>query len=127
MVSDLCRGVSRKAAFRHARSTCTSPEVHAVLGNYEHYDPVPSLDAVLCSHAALYCFMESSTLEHALLSAINLGGDADTVGACTGALAGAWWGPGAIPSRWTRVLEGYGDICKTADTLWQKSEIIFHA
>ena len=37
-----------------------------------------------------------SRLKMAILSAVNLGGDADTVGACTGALAGAYWGLDAI-------------------------------
>ena len=46
--------------------------------------PNPSLDSVLCSHAALHSFMHAKSAEMALLSAVNLGGDADTVGACTG-------------------------------------------
>ena len=49
--------------------------------------------------------MNARSLEGAILSAINLGGDADTVGACCGALAGAYWGLGAIPERWKRDLE----------------------
>ena len=119
MVSDMCREASRSAAFRHARSLCTNPEVHAVLGNYEHYDPEPSLDSVLCSHAALHSFMNASSLENAVLSAVNLGGDADTVGACCGALAGAWWGLDAIPARWTGVLEGYGELVELGGNIWK--------
>jgi ADP-ribosyl-[dinitrogen reductase] hydrolase len=122
MVSDLCRGTSRAAAFRHARSLCVNKEVHTLLGNYDDYDPEPSLDSVLCSHAALYCFMNAHTLEYALLSAINLGGDADTVGACCGALAGAYWGLWAIPERWSSELEGYPALVRLADNLWQISK-----
>jgi ADP-ribosyl-[dinitrogen reductase] hydrolase len=119
MVSDMCRGASRATAFRHARSLCTNPEVHAVLGNFDHYDPVPSLDSVLCSHAALCCFMNASSLDYAVLSAVNLGGDADTVGACTGALAGAYWGISAIPSRWSGVLEGYDGLVQLGEKVWR--------
>lgn len=36
--------------------------------------------------------------------AVNLGHDADTVGAVTGQLAGARYGVGAIPARWTSRL-----------------------
>ena len=36
--------------------------------------------------------------------AVNLGGDADTVGAVYGQLAGAHYGLGAIPGRWLRAL-----------------------
>jgi ADP-ribosyl-[dinitrogen reductase] hydrolase len=122
MVSDICRGTSRTAAFRHARSLCVNKEVHALLGNYDDYEPEPSLDCVLCSHAALYCFMNARTLEYALLSAINLGGEADTVGACCGALAGAYWGLGAIPERWSSELEGYSALVRLAENLWQISQ-----
>jgi ADP-ribosyl-[dinitrogen reductase] hydrolase len=118
MVSDMVRGAGRERAFRHARSLCIYPEVHAVLGNFDHYDPDPSLDAVLCSHAALSCFMQAKTLEEAILSAINLGGDADTVGACCGALAGAYWGLEAVPERWSRVLEGYDGLVQLAERVW---------
>jgi ADP-ribosyl-[dinitrogen reductase] hydrolase len=117
MVSGMVRGISRSRAFRHARSLCTDPEVHAVLGRYDEHPPDPSLDSVLCSHAALHCFMHAKTLEQAILSAINLGGDADTVGACCGALAGAYWGLDAVPVRWTRDLEGYDDLVRLADQL----------
>jgi ADP-ribosyl-[dinitrogen reductase] hydrolase len=59
MMSDMIRGSSRAAAFRHARSLCTNNEVNTVLGSYDHYDPDPSLDSVLCSHAALHSFMHA--------------------------------------------------------------------
>jgi ADP-ribosyl-[dinitrogen reductase] hydrolase len=119
MVSDMCRGVSRAAAFRHARSLCTNNEVHAVLGSYDQYDRVPSLDAVLCSHAALHSFMFAKSAEMAILSAVNLGGDADTVGACCGALAGACWGLAALPDRWKAGLERYNELVQLAERLWE--------
>jgi ADP-ribosyl-[dinitrogen reductase] hydrolase len=119
MASEMCRGLSRRQAFIHARSRCRDAEVLDRLGSFERYRPEPSLDAVLCSHAALSCFMNARTFENAVLSAINLGGDADTVGACCGALAGAYWGIDAVPERWTTVLEGYSGIQKMADALWQ--------
>jgi ADP-ribosyl-[dinitrogen reductase] hydrolase len=122
MVSDMCRGVSRNKAYRHARSLCTIPEVHSILGNYSDYTPVASLDAVLCSHASLSCFMKARSLEGAILSAINLRGDADTVGACCGALSGAYWGLEAIPERWIRDLEDYENILHCAEQLWYWAE-----
>jgi len=124
MVSDMCRGISRVKAYRHARSLCRDPEVHAILGNYPKYTPVASLDAVLCSHASLSCFMNAGTLEGAILSAVNLGGDADTVGACCGALAGANWGLEAIPDRWRQDLKDYENILDCAEHLWYEAEQI---
>lgn len=97
-------------------------EVYAILGNYENYSPDPSLDAVLCSHAALFSFMHARTLEGAILSAVNLGGDADTVGACCGALAGAYWGLEAIPEWCKTDLEYYDELLKIADALWKRAK-----
>lgn len=119
MVSDMVRGIPRQRAFRHARSLCTNNEVHAMLGSYDQYDRDPSLDSVACSHAALHSFMHAKSLEQAILSAVNLGGDADTVGACCGALAGAYWGAGAIPRRWTQDLEGHNRLVQLAGRVWE--------
>ncbi|OPX63359.1 MAG: ADP-ribosylglycohydrolase [Methanoregula sp. PtaU1.Bin006] len=119
MVSDMVRGQSRAYAFRHARSLCTNPEVHEVLANYNEHRPDPSLDSVLCSHAALYSFMHAKSAEMAILSAVNMGGDADTVGACTGALAGAYWGLEALPRRWLAGLEKYDELVQLAERVWE--------
>jgi ADP-ribosyl-[dinitrogen reductase] hydrolase len=61
--------------------------------------------------------MHAGSFEEALVLAVNFGGDADTVGACTGALAGACWGFDAIPARWARDMEDWGRICSVADEL----------
>jgi ADP-ribosyl-[dinitrogen reductase] hydrolase len=54
--------------------------------------------------AALWAVAQSGTFEEAVLTAVNLGDDADTVGAVTGQIAGAVWGYSAIPERWTKSL-----------------------
>ncbi|KAL0956997.1 hypothetical protein HGRIS_003097 [Hohenbuehelia grisea] len=41
--------------------------------------------------AALYCFFSSSTFEGGAIMAVNLGNDADTVGAVYGGIAGCWY------------------------------------
>lgn len=46
----------------------------------------------------------SSSFEEAVITAVNLGGDADTNGAITGGLAGAWYGYDAIPAEWIAAL-----------------------
>jgi ADP-ribosylglycohydrolase len=43
--------------------------------------------------------------EEAIVQAVNLGGDADTIGAMTGALVGALHGHQWVPSRWFEQLE----------------------
>ncbi len=54
--------------------------------------------------AALWCFATTSSFETAVLTAANLGDDADTVAAITGQLAGAHYGASGIPSRWRERL-----------------------
>ena len=41
---------------------------------------------------ALQCFIESTSFEDAIRNAISIGGDSDTIGAITGAVAGAYYG-----------------------------------
>ena len=47
---------------------------------------------------------DTSSFEDAVIYAVNLGGDADTIGAITGGLAGAIYGSKAIPLRWIDAL-----------------------
>lgn len=49
----------------------------------------------------------SSNLRSALIAAVQGGRDTDTVGAITGALAGATYGGSAIPAAWSRMLHGW--------------------
>ncbi|KAG6916114.1 hypothetical protein DXG01_008389 [Tephrocybe rancida] len=56
---------------------------------------LPSSGYVLHSLvAALYCFLATKTFEEGAIAAINLGDDADTVGAIYGGIAGAWYAGG---------------------------------
>lgn len=54
--------------------------------------------------AALWAVGTTTSFEEALIRAVNLAGDADTVGAVTGQLAGALYGASAIPQRWLEPL-----------------------
>jgi ADP-ribosyl-[dinitrogen reductase] hydrolase len=51
-------------------------------------------------HAALWCFKNTDNFRDAILLATNLGGDADTVAAVTGQIAGAFYGMSGIPIIW---------------------------
>jgi len=68
---------------------------------------------------AIYSFLANSSLEEAVAYAVSLSGDADTIGAMTGAIAGAYWGIEAIPQRWRDRLENGKFIEKLAERLWQ--------
>ena len=54
--------------------------------------------------AALWCFGTSKSYSEAVLRAVNLGGDTDTIAALTGALSGIKWGINAIPKEWVNQL-----------------------
>jgi ADP-ribosyl-[dinitrogen reductase] hydrolase len=54
--------------------------------------------------AALWCVGRTGSFAEAVLLAANLGGDADTVAAITGQLAGALYGHSAIPEPWLNQL-----------------------
>lgn len=55
--------------------------------------------------AALWAFHSTDSFEEALIAAVNLGGDADTIGAVCGQIAGAYYGYSAIPERWLAAIK----------------------
>jgi len=54
--------------------------------------------------AALWCFWTTSSFEDAILTAANLGDDADTTAAICGQVAGAHYGMSGIPEGWLEKL-----------------------
>lgn len=54
---------------------------------------------------ALACAYQTSSFEDALIMAVNLGGDADTIGAVAGGIVGAAYGFSHIPKRWLGKLK----------------------
>ena len=67
--------------------------------------------------AALWCVERTDNFVDAVVLAVNLGDDADTVGAVTGQLAGALYGRSGIPARWLDVLAWREDIEQRAISL----------
>ena len=67
--------------------------------------------------AALWAFHRSASFEEGALLAVNLGNDADTVGAVYGQLAGAYYGAKAIPKYWRDALFRREQIELFADEL----------
>ena len=85
------------------------PTIREIINEYPEYNIVfeiskeelnPSgyvLDTMICS---LWCFINTTTFEDAVCEAVNLCGDADTIGAITGGIAGVYYGFDNIPERW---------------------------
>jgi ADP-ribosyl-[dinitrogen reductase] hydrolase len=67
--------------------------------------------------AALWAFGSTQSFEACVLAAVNLGDDADTVGAITGQLAGAHYGLEGIPEELIHGLQDAERFLGLADRL----------
>jgi ADP-ribosyl-[dinitrogen reductase] hydrolase len=74
-----------------------------------------------CIPTCLYILLATDSFEEAITEVINLGGDTDTAGAILGAMAGAYYGVDAIPSRWLDGLQNRDGIDSRALALSQRS------
>ena len=79
--------------------------------------------AVSTLNAALWAFENSKTFEEGMILAVNLGGDADTIGAVYGQIAGAWYGFEAIPRRWLDSIKDQSKINDLIESLLTKKNI----
>lgn len=73
--------------------------------------------------AALWSLVTTDSLESCLLKAVNLGDDADTVGAVAGGLAGLYYGYDSVPADWRASMqkrEWLEEMCAKA------AETVFH-
>lgn len=68
---------------------------------------VPNGSVWGCLATAVWAVRNHDTFPTAVIAAIEVGGDTDTVAAVAGGLAGAIHGVQAIPSRWTTYLHGH--------------------
>ena len=65
--------------------------------------------------AAVWSLITTDSFDHALLKAVNLGDDTDTVGAIAGGLAGLYYGYDSIPEKWLSAIkrrEWIEDMCR---------------
>lgn len=67
---------------------------------------------------SLWSVITYTGFEHTLISAVNLRGDADSVGAVTGSIAGALYGYSAIPERWLNALQKRDLLEDLVDRMW---------
>jgi len=90
---DDCRALADNLVHRH-------PEFrfHPWPGNTSGY----IVDTV---QTVFEAFFATDNFEDCLVRAVNRGGDADTIGALAGQLAGACYGVQAIPARWLKQLD----------------------
>jgi len=83
--------------------------------------PRPTGYVVDTFHAAIWAFRTTGSFREAVEAAVNLGGDADTVGAVCGQIAGAYYGVEAIPPEWLEPLAMRSHIEEVADNLLERA------
>jgi ADP-ribosyl-[dinitrogen reductase] hydrolase len=69
--------------------------------------------------AALWVITHTNSFKDAIITAANLGGDADTVSAIVGQIAGALYGASSIPEEWRSQLTH-------AEAISRKAKALFH-
>jgi ADP-ribosyl-[dinitrogen reductase] hydrolase len=110
LVADYTVAVSRLVRGNECRPLETLTEK---CYNPEHLNPTGySFDSMNCTISAIIrgCLKADeydSLFEDSLVIAVNMGGDADTIGAITGGLLGAMVGFEAIPERWVNALPAH--------------------
>jgi ADP-ribosylglycohydrolase len=70
--------------------------------------------------ASLWCLLTINNYQEAVLKAVNLGEDTDTVGAVTGGLAGIYYGLKDIPQHWLSQIQKLDEIIDLI-RLWDSS------
>ena len=81
--------------------------------------PTAGGDVMSSMKAAVWSIRTTATFEDAVIKAVNLGGDSDTVGAITGQIAGRIYGHEAIPNRWKDTLIAREQIETLASRLYE--------
>ena len=66
---------------------------------------------------ALHDGLFAESAEEAIVTAVNRGGDTDTIGAVAGAVAGARFGASTLPDRWLAALDEAEELESLADQL----------
>jgi len=66
---------------------------------------------------ALHDGLVADSSEEAIVTAVNRGGDTDTIGAIAGAVAGAQFGASNLPDRWVSAVKEAEEIERLAERL----------
>ena len=113
-------GIEKEKLFNTEKLPELDCLTHIVNGEFKYktVDEIKGSGYVIESlEAALWSFWHTNNFRDAILTAANLGDDADTTAAICGQLAGAYYGYDAIPQDWLVVLYRKNDIVKIAEQL----------
>ncbi len=114
-VLEACRRLAR--ALHAALSGQPKPMVVADVRQRSDATAQQNTTASAAFEAACWAFASGGSFRDAVLKAVNVGGNSDVVAAVCGALAGAYYGIGAIPAAWRNSLMQREMIEEYADRL----------
>lgn len=124
LLADAIAGQARSAVLRSRDEVFAGQIAEIMAGSWrgaQRKDVRASGYVAHSLHAALWSVGRSGTFEEAVLTAANLGEDADTTAAIAGQLAGALHGVGGIPERWLAKLAWRERITAMASALFDAS------
>jgi len=128
-VKELLAGANPEAAYDNlrvkAQTVFAGSELERELAHYQRAtsgclqglpkDEIRSTGYVVDTlEAALWCLLTTGGFQEAVLKAVNLGLDTDTVGAVAGGLAGVCYGLEGIPAEWLAAIIGHDWILALA-------------
>jgi hypothetical protein len=73
----------------------------------------------------VWCFINSENYKDAVLKAVNLGGDTDTIAALTGGLAGLYYGCKTIPPNWINQIVNQELINKLLEIVNDRNKYLY--
>jgi len=102
-VQDAIKGASLRDLFRRRISPFIEVVPDCAIRSRRRENPSGWI--VETMQAVLQALLATDSFEGCLVDVVNRGGDADTTGAIAGMLAGALYGPEALPDRWLRAVD----------------------
>jgi ADP-ribosyl-[dinitrogen reductase] hydrolase len=121
--SDECVRCAQQLGVMLARAIQGQPVWQELNQKLSDYDPSKISNGGRASTtllAAEWCVATTDNFQAAVCKAVNLGGDADTIGAVTGQIAGSIYGLSGIPERWKKGLYDYERLLDLAQMLFDK-------
>lgn len=124
MIGRALLGQTKEEILLGERDFTGAPKIEAIARGAYREKPEAAIRGtgyvVASLEAALWCFWHSASFAEAVLTAANLGDDADTTAAVCGQIAGAYYGEPSIPSHWLARLAMCQEIAALADRLWER-------
>lgn len=120
---DALNGADKKIVLRQRVMSLTPKLLFISAGDWKEKtrDEIKSSGYVVHTlEAALWSVWKTDNFRDAVLTAVNLGDDADSVGAVAGQLAGALYGAASIPQEWLAKLAWREKFEKLANALFDQ-------